>query len=74
MGGFGYVSAARERLTVEPSMGRVFVLVVIVSVLTSFTAAMLRRRIGAGFFFIDMVMLGFAGRLILKYVNLREHD
>ncbi|MDA3804832.1 hypothetical protein [Clavibacter sp. CT19] len=68
-------TAAKQRLTGEPSFRQVIVLVVITSVIMSFSAAMLRLTPVATFVVIvvGMVVLGLVGRLILKRINLRRH-
>jgi hypothetical protein len=68
-------SAARQRLTGEPSARQMLVLVAVTAVVTSATAAFLQMGLLATFLFVvvGMLVLGAVGWVILKRANLRRH-
>lgn len=71
---FEHDSAARQRLTGEPSSRQMLVLVAVTAVVTSATAAFLQMGLPATFLFVvGMLVLGAVGWVILKRANLRRH-
>jgi hypothetical protein len=72
---FEHDSAARQRLTGEPSARQMLVLVAVTAVVTSATAAFLQMGLLATFLFVvaGMLVLGAVGWVILKRANLRRH-
>jgi hypothetical protein len=72
---FEHDSAARQRLTGEPSSRQMLVLVAVTAVVTSATAAFLQMGLLATFLFVvaGMLVLGAVGWVILKRANLRRH-
>jgi hypothetical protein len=72
---FEHDSAARQRLTGEPTARQSLVLVAVTAVIASATGAFLEMGLLATFLFVvvGMLVLGAVGWVILRRINLRRH-